>query len=430
MWKTFASVTLVAVLSVSASLAQDAPKGPQWKDTAEYDLVTSIGKEADPTKKIALLDTWKQKYPETEFKEMRLILYLQAYQAAQNTPKAVETAKELLTVNPRELNALYFLTNYGQIVPPTPDSLATGEKAARALLTLEKPPTVPDEATWEKAKLDLEVTARTTLGYIAAHHKQHEAAVKEYKRILELKPNNARASFGLGSALIAQQKPELYSEALFHFARAASLTGPEALPPDAKKQVDALFVKYYETYHGPDPAGMKELRALATGPKPAPPDGFKIKSKIEIEQERAEKLKSENPSLALWLSIKEQLTAENGQQYFESSMKNALLPGGAGGITKFEGTLVSHDPATRPKELVLAISDATTPEVTLRLESPLPGKADPGTKISFEGAALEFTKEPFMVIFAVEDASKIEGWPAQAPPPAKKRAPAKKPAKK
>ena len=61
--------------------------------------------------------------------------------------------------------------------------------------------------------------------------------------------------------------------------------------------------------------------------------------------------------LALWKSIKTELTGEGGAAYFENNMKDAALPGGVNGVTKFKGKLVSMTPAVRPKELVLAIEN-------------------------------------------------------------------------
>ena len=103
------------------------------------------------------------------------------------------------------------------------------------------------------------------------------------------------------------------------------------------------------------------------------------------------------------------------------TVKGAALPGGANGITKFKGTLIQQKPALNPKELVVGITSPDTPEVTLKLETPLRGKADPGTVLQFEGVASAFTKDPFMLTFDVDSKDKIEGWPKQAAPPAKKR---------
>jgi len=85
-----------------------------------------------------------------------------------------------------------------------------------------------------------------------------------------------------------------------------------------------------------------------------------------------------------------------------------------------KGKLVQQKPALKPKELVLSM-DEDKPQVTLKLEKPLPGKAEAGTELQFEGVPSEFTKDPFMLTFTVDSKDKIEGWPAQAaPPPAKK----------
>ena len=75
------------------------------------------------------------------------------------------------------------------------------------------------------------------------------------------------------------------------------------------------------------------------------------------------------------------------------------------------------------KSIVLALSDKTTPEVTLELELAISGKAEPGTVLEFEGVGKDFTQR---AIHADDgnDESKISGWPAAAaakkPPAAKK----------
>ena len=104
--------------------------------------------------------------------------------------------------------------------------------------------------------------------------------------------------------------------------------------------------------------------------------------------------------LALWKRIKTELTGDNGSAYFETSMKDAALPGGAEGITKFKGTLISMTPPVRPKELELGIENASVPDVTLKLDSALSGKMEPGAQIEFAGVAKSYTKEPFMVTFS------------------------------
>ena len=72
------------------SAAQAPAQQKQAKDAEEANLFNSILKETNPQRKLQLLDQWKQKYPDTAFKEERLGFYIQAYQAAAQLPKAVE----------------------------------------------------------------------------------------------------------------------------------------------------------------------------------------------------------------------------------------------------------------------------------------------------------------------------------------------------
>src|SRR5690242_11568979 len=73
----------------AAGQGQAAAGQPQWKDRAEFDLFESIRNEQDPTKKIALLNQWKEKYPGSEFKKVRAGLLVQTYQNAKDVPGLV-----------------------------------------------------------------------------------------------------------------------------------------------------------------------------------------------------------------------------------------------------------------------------------------------------------------------------------------------------
>jgi hypothetical protein len=124
----------------------------------------------------------------------------------------------------------------------------------------------------------------------------------------------------------------------------------------------------------------------------------------------------------LWSSIKGELTGPDAQQYFDSSFKGALVPGGAGGLWYLAGTLLSAEPKEQPRVLVLAISDRNTPEVTLRFKDSkwkdghITGPLIPGSLIQFEGVAISFTKEPFMVTFDVSTTPRNHVLPARRPP--------------
>ena len=415
----FAAAGLL-LLSTGGTLPAQTPAAKNWKDRAEYDLYVSITKETDPTKRLALMDDWKTKYPTSDYKPDRDTLYITTYAQAAKPQDALNAAKTVLAADPANVTALYWATIETPLAPVTPDNLDFGAKAAQGLVDAKKPAAMSD-ADWDKTKKDLafDATAHTTLGWVAMQKKDNDTAEKEFTLSLQANPNSGQVSYWLGTVILAQKKPEKQSAALYDFARTASYDGPGALNPAGRDQVSKYLEKAYTTYHG-SKDGLDQLLAQAKT-SAIPPADFKILSQVDIEKAKIDAENKEmaaNPALALWKSIKDQLTA-NGQTYFDSSMKDADLPGGAGGVQKFTGKLISMEPETHPKKLVLALSDATTPEVTLSFETALPGKVDPGATISFSGVAKSFTAAPFMVTFAV-DKKNLEGWTGKAEPPARR----------
>jgi hypothetical protein len=426
---------VTAGLLISLTLwGQAAPAQKQWKDRAEYDLFDAIVKAQDPNKRLELLNTWKSKYPQTDFKEQRNAYYIAVYQQLNRGADLLNFCKtEVLSANPQDMTCLYWVSVLTVSMANTaPDALDYGEKCAKAMLANldaafapDKRPKEMTEEQFKRQRLGVEAQGHTTIGWVNMQRKNNEAAEAAFIQSLKAEPNAAQVSYWLGTVILAQRKIEKQAAALYHFARAASLTGQGALPEAQRKQLEAYLTKVYTNYHG-DSSGLAEIRAQAAK-NPFPPEGFKIESKEEIELKRAEEFRKANPMMALWMTIRKELTGPEGEKYFAEHVKDAELPAGVPEVTKFKGKLVSHKPAANPKELLVAISDATTPEVTLKLETPLKGKAEPGTEIAFAGIATSFTKDPFNLVFETEP-SKIEGWPAQAAAPAKKAAPVKKPA--
>ena len=120
------------MLGVSAAVAQT--KQPQWKDgQAEYNLYLEVTKAPDANKRLPHLNAWKEKYPESDFKEQRLLAYLTTYQQLNQPAKMIETSKEILALNPKQVDALMWLAYFTLTQPPTPDSLTTGDKMSPAV---------------------------------------------------------------------------------------------------------------------------------------------------------------------------------------------------------------------------------------------------------------------------------------------------------
>jgi tetratricopeptide (TPR) repeat protein len=407
----------ITVAFMFASLLGSAAWGQakNWKDRAEYDLFEAARTATDPNKKLEALNAWQQKYPATDYEEERLLMFTQTYQQLKNAPKMWESAEALLKKNPKNVEGLYHLTTLTvtmEDVPKSPEKMATGEKAAKALLdsvsTLQKPANLSD-ADFKKQVDHLTLVANTTLGWAAMNRKNYAEAEATFRKILETNPNNAQVSYWLGTVMIAQRVPEKQIQAFYHFARAGHYSGEGALLPAGRKEVAAYLQKIYVSYHG-DESGLSDLIAMAQK-SPVPPPNLEIKSKEQVEYEKEEKFRKENPQLALWLSIKKLLTAADGEQYFAGNMKGTK-------VENWRGYLVSQTPADRPKTLVLALSDRDTREVTVNLDTPFRYAAPRGTPLRFSGVPTSFTKEPFMVTMEAQQ-DQVDGWP---PPPSRKPA--------
>lgn len=434
-------LTAVLVLGAVGSFGLwGQAKQPQWKDRAEYDLYDSILKTQDNNTKLGLLQSWEQKYPQTDYSEARHQLIVQTYQGLGKAKEMMDAAKKMAAAHPKAFFSLYWINLLTVSLNDTsPAALADGEKYAKEFLGIlpetfdpsKKKPEVSDD-DWTKNRLSMESIGYRTLGWVAMTANKHEEAEKNLEEALKRNPADAQAALWAGTVIARQRKIEKQSHALFYFARAGAYDGQGALPQAARDQVMRSFEKNYINFHGGKDK-MDEVVALAKANAVAPAD-FKILSQDEILQAQEKELEATNPQLAVWVKMKRGLTGPDGASYFESSVKEAQIPGGievAGQkIEKLKGTVVSVVTVSAKsklvKEVVLGISQAEMSEATLKFETPQP-TIEPGTVLEFSGVPVAFTADPFMVTFEAE-AKDIIGWPKPVAPV--KRAPAKKGAAK
>lgn len=419
------AVALVAVMSLG--MAQDAPKPDQpkqkvAKDQAEADLINSSLKETDASKRLAILDKWKAGYPETAFSDNRELMYMATYDQLKRPKDAVAMAVEILGHDPDNFEALRtILVDTFQINGGKPDEadLATAEKAANrfvndsdTLFAAKNKPAYMTDAQWAAAKEPMKVYSQRTIGVIYMTRKDNARAETELKKALDMGPTDSQVARWLADVILAQQKdhPEKTKYALFYYARAAAYDGQGSLPAANRQQIQGFLARAYKTYHGSD-EGFNDLLAKAKTTADPGAD-FKLASVTDIaeaKEKAEEEFAKNNPGLAMWQTIKTGLTGDNPDAFFESTVKGTELPGGANGVAKFKGKIISMTPATRPKEIVLAVEKPDVPDVTLKFETPLPGKMEPGEELSFDGVASAYTKDPYMLTLDT-DKDKIEGW--------------------
>ena len=385
-----------------------------WKDRAEYDLFDAITKDTNPKTKLEKLQQWEKQYPATDYGDERQMLFLTTYVALQQPQQAVGIAKQILAKDPKNFSALYYTMFYTRALAgntPTPEVLDQGDKAAKAILeNINTPPPNVTEDQWKTARTDVENLAHTTVGWIEMQRKNWEPSEAEFQKSLQINANSGEVDYLMGTDIASEKKVEKMPQALCFFARAATFDGPGALNPDGRKQVLAYVQKAYKTYHGSD-EGFNDLIAAAKASPTCPADAVHIKDakSIQDEKDKAQAAAdAANPQLTMWKNLKTALTGSDGANYFESSMKGALLP-------TLKGKVVSMTPALKPKTLVMALEDGTTPDATLKFETALAGKVDVGTELTFEGVPESYTASPFMVVFAVEK-DKLHGWTGKNAP--------------
>lgn len=394
------------------------------KDQGEYDIYNAVSKETDPTKQLQLLQTWKEKYPDSDFKEDRAAMVAQDYAKLGKPAEAIKASQDVLAVNPKNLTALVTIVNNAiHVNPPTPESLSAGEQAANSLLSnldALKPAGVKD-ADWNTAKAQIEQLAQTTLGWVKMQQKQFDASEAAFRKLLQTNPNNGQVAYWLGTVLYEQKK---YEPGLFEFARAATFSGQGSLPKAVRDGAEQFLEKAYKGYHGSDD-GLDNLKKLAAN-SALPPDDLKIASVTQIaanQQAQEQEFLTAHPDIKLWRLVRDALKADGGDAYFTANVKDALIPPQEGDFKQFKAKVVSME---NPKEIVVSVDDSDGPsgDATLVFEAPIRGKLEPGADISFAGAPQSFTKDPYNLKFAV-DRKNVEGLPA-APAPARHPAARKK----
>ena len=440
--KTFISLVTVAVLALTAFAQAPAPAQKNWKDRAEYDLYEAIIKpDATPAARLQNLDKWKSTYPMSEYADVRQKIYLVTYVQMNNHRAAVDTAVDILKMDPNDYASLSEIVGYGLTLEPTAAGaqlsaqnkadLETIENAARYIIAntdkIEKPAGTTDEQ-WNTAKAQLPKFAQGKL--VAGILMDKSSAETELTKTVKADPTDIAATQALAKTLLDQQKtnPEKVPTALFLYARLAAYDGPGALDANGRKSMDGFVTKAYTAFHG-STDGLDQLKMQAKAAA-LPPDGFHVASTVEIaekgEKERQEKLKND-PMGTFWTETKGNLTGEKSAELWEMNYKSAALPAAGLGFDMFKGKLVSAEPETKPKTLTIAVG-GDMPDAKLELLEPLPGKMDPGGEIMFKGTLKEFSKDPYMLTFEVDPAD-VMGWTGKGPAPVrgagKKAAPKK-----
>jgi Tfp pilus assembly protein PilF len=387
-----------------------------YKDRAEYDLYLKITQTPDPKARLELLNTWQDKYPQTDYSQERSQYFLATLaQLAGTDPtqrqKLIDKASEALKADPKNFRAAYLIALHGPQLggaSPSPDLVTQVNSAAHAVIDgaaeafdPSKKPANIAQADFDRAKAQATALAHNALAWEASTKKDNATMESEYKASLQADPNQAGVSATFAKMLIGEKK---YPEGLFEYARAAQYDGPGALPPAARTQLMDYFNKAYTQFHGSDEGKQALLDQAKTSA--VPPENMQLSSQADAANKQADAMNARmasDPAFKLWYSIESSLKADNGQQFFASNMKDVEVPGGAQGVKNFSGTVLTVDPPDRPTKVTLGVDDPTKPDATLEFSQPLPPSAlekiKVGEKLEFGGVVDSFTKDPYVLTF-------------------------------
>ncbi len=381
-----AAILIAAALASHAYSQPPEASPPSWKDQSEFDIGHAAGDEKDPARKLELLTRWEQQYPFSAYKAERTFLTTQAL-------------TNLITAG------------FGK---PEGPPLEAGRKAAQRLLeginvyfddSLRALPELAQmsPSDWAKARTTSELQAHALLAWCAALKKDDATAEAEYKIILMIDPSQAATSYQLGATLLREIKTSgdlaRCSEALYHLARALSITGPNALPPATQAAARKYLETNYPNYHGTTDS-MEDLIKQAAD-SASPPAGFHILSVNEVTAAKAKEhavWAEQHPELDFWETIRTALTAKDGDAFFNEHLQGVALPPPPGdaykGTAMFKGTVVSMP---SPKQILVNLDNAAG-DAILKFDETIKGDIPTGTTIEFKGVVESYTKEPAYVL--------------------------------
>jgi tetratricopeptide (TPR) repeat protein len=389
------------VLGVVMAVAQAAQNLP--KDAAEYNVYYAAVTETDPGKKLAALDAYLAKYPNSVAKEQVLEIKLATQtQAGKTLADLMDTARALLVVNPNHERARLILAAGFLQAPPkegdpnfdqTLTDAAANAKAGIDNIDKMKRGDGVSDADFTNNKNVTAATDYQVLGTIGLMRKDAPAALENFKKAAALSPNNASLFYTIADTL-RQQKPVEYDQMLWAYARCWVIEGAQALNPAGKQSVDDYLKRVYTTRHG-SADGLDDLKAQAKN-SPFPPDGFHVKTKAEMAPPPPppppEAPIPDDVTKMPFGQIKLVLSKDDDKAKEVFGKLKAV-----GGMA-LEGTIVSF---TAPKTVRVAVLKKTQEtegafDVVLVLTvAPLPARVPKGKSIEFEGVVKDYKADPF-----------------------------------
>jgi len=277
---------LAGMMEVNPSAASPAPapaapqaKKPQWKSRAEYDAFQAFVKEKDPQKKISLIQAFVQKYPKSDFLANAYLVEMQTYAQLNKTDQAIAAAKKVLSADPNNLAALFYLSYSFPYTFKSSDANASTELSEakqhaqdglQMLQSQQKREGETQQQFEDRVKQE-RGAFNVALGFIAVQQKDYNQAIKSLEAAAQDEPNNVLVYSLLGQSYY-NGTPRDINKSIWYLARATALA-QKSNNPNADR-LKKFYDQVYEAQHGSN-AGAKGVLAQAASTPTIPAD-FKV----------------------------------------------------------------------------------------------------------------------------------------------------------
>jgi hypothetical protein len=403
------------------------------KDPAEYNAYMTALNTQDPAQRAAAMDAFVKQYPQSIVLADALEQAMAAYQAANNPAKVVETAKQILKINPNNVSALAIVTAIDRSV-----ATGGGANAAAALTegcgyaqtglkqlpTWQKPAGM-DDATFAKLKDQVADIFNGTAGFCALQNKDYVGARPYYQKSVQLDPTNMQDTYQLAVAYLESNPVDL--NGFWYAGKAINLA--KSQKNDAAAQGIANYAKAkYKRYHG-TPDGFDEFVA-STASQTAPPPQADLEKAIppkptdcDIAADVVTKNDPGTLSFSDWEFILAQRDCGPKGKDAADKVWQAIQDKQKGGEAKLKIPEVKVI-ASAADSVDVAITDdnkaANKADVHVVLEKPVTRPPAPGTTTDIIGVLSSYTPNPFMFTMT-------KGELPAAKPPVRKPTPTHRP---
>jgi tetratricopeptide (TPR) repeat protein len=437
-WKCGGAGLVCALLLSGAGVAargkSPQPQAPQAAapayTLAEYNAYQAAAADKDPTQRVADLDDFVTKFPNSALMPYVYNTYVHAYNELKNYPKVIEYADREVALGPDKVNApsrfqaLYLRTLAFNYSFSEKDANASDEatqelaaaKAGLAVLNEVPKPANQTDDQWAENKKAPTALFNYTAGIASAALKDYASAVTFYQAGLAATPNDAVTYFHLGVAYL-QMTPPQSLDGFWALARSVALKG------QGQDQVKAYLRGQIQNYQqtGCDPLVDDQLNELITlaGTTPDRPATYSIPSAADLTTAR-----NDTTDFIPWLKE----GGDHGKLMWLATC-GLVFPDVAVEVMTVtpatdpnNATLLVYRPAASDPDAAQKEMDAATdPNMTVNIVGqPEVSRLQKGDGVRFTGTLTGYTPTPFMLTWDTAKVNADDIPPEKAAPGAKR----------